>query len=119
MFTSLKLTSVEDQLIGCIPLHFQSGYVCARGKERQLISTSNFSESVPLLIQPGEKGMHILNPLHLICTLVKFRLFITIATHVCVCILLLRATGSQLKHNYAGCPIQTFPGNCFEGLLCI
>ena len=92
MFTSLKLTSVEDKLIGCILLHFQPGYVCVCGKERELISTSNFSESVPLLIQLGGKGMHVLNPLYLICTQVKFRLFITIATHVCVCILLLYAT---------------------------
>ena len=72
------LTSVEDQLIGCILLYFQSGYVRACGKERELVSTSNFSESVPLLIQPGGKCMYVLNPLHLICTLVKLRLVIKV-----------------------------------------
>ena len=75
-------------------------------------------QSVPLLIQRGGKGTHVLNSLHLICILVKFRLFITTATHVCVCILLLYATRSQLKHNYLGVPLRLSLGiACVQSLL--
>ena len=45
-------------------------------------------QSVPLVIQPGGKGMHVLNPLYLMCTLVKFRLFITTATRLCLYIVI-------------------------------
>ena len=58
MFTSLKITSVEDQLGGCIHLHFQSGYVCVCEKERELISTSNLSEC-PTADPAGWKSMHV------------------------------------------------------------
>jgi len=69
VFTSLKLTSVEDQLIGCILLHFQSGYVCVREKEMRTDFYIKFFRECPTADQV-EKVRTFLNPLHLICTLV-------------------------------------------------
>ena len=98
MFTSLKLTSVEDQSVCKFLLTFSLGMCVHVGRKRELISTSNFSECPTAdparwkkyaRFKPSAPDMHLSK---------VSAIYRHSYTRLCLYIVVY-ATRSQLKHN--------------------